>query len=256
MNNEASPVIQLWSATAGARFDPGRTVATDVNWTVNAGEFWVVAGEQHSGKSDLLMLAAGLLPPVAGRCEVFGRDARELDETRIAERLRIGFVFEDGRLFHDLTLLQNIALPLQYHRNQPAEEVLRTLEPLLTRMELLPLVEKLSAELSRNWCKRAGLARALALEPEVLILDNPLHGLGATHRQWWLRFLDEIARERNLTVILATDDLRPWAGNDHYRFALLHEGLFLAAGHWPDLLKNHPHLARTLLAGADRETAQ
>ena len=122
--------------------------------------------------------------------------------------------------------------------------------------ELLPLVEKLPAELSRNWCKRAGLARALALEPEVLILDNPLHGLGATHRQWWLRFLDEIARERNLTVILATDDLRPWAGNDHYRFALLHEGLFLAAGHWPDLLKNHPHLARTLLAGADRETAQ
>ena len=254
MNNEATPVIQLWSATAGARFDPGRTVATDVNWTVNAGEFWVVGGDQHSGKSDLLMLVAGLIPPVSGRCHLFGCDARELDETRIAERLRLGFVFEDGRLFHDRTLLQNIALPLQYHRNQPAEEVLRTLEPLLTRMELLPLAEKLPAELSRNWCKRAGLARALAMEPEVLILDNPLHGLGAPHRQWWLRFLDEIARERPLTIILATDDLRPWAGNERYRFALLHEGLFRPAGHWPDLLQKHPHLARTLLADADRDT--
>lgn len=256
MSTAPIPILQLWSATAGARIDPGRIVATEVNWTVNAGELWVVGGDQHSGKTDLLMLAAGLLPPVAGRGELFGRDVAELDETRITERLRVGFVFEDGRLFHEQTLLQNIALPLQYHRNLSAEEVLRTLEPLLNRMELAPLAGKLPTELSRNWCKRAGLARALAMEPELLILDNPLHGLGAAHRLWWLRFLDEIARERNLTIILATDDLRPWAGNERYRFALLHDGLFFATGPWPELSKNHPHLVRTLLAGADREAVQ
>ena len=249
------PVLELCQATAGARLDPGVVLAADVNWTVNCGEYWVVAGEQHAGKTDLLMLAAGLLPPVTGTCHLCGMDARQLDEHRIAERLRVGLVFEDGQLFPELTLLQNIALPLQYHRNLSAEEVVRVLEPLFDRMELTPLAGRRPAELSRNWRKRAGLARALVMEPELLLLDNPLHGLGASHRQWWLKFLDELHRERSLTVVLATDDLRPWAGDERRRFALLHEGVFSPAGGWAELCRTHARTVAALQAGAETATA-
>jgi ABC-type transporter Mla maintaining outer membrane lipid asymmetry ATPase subunit MlaF len=254
MNPNPLPVIRLLQADAGARREPGRTVVAGVDWTVNAGEFWVVGGDQHAGKTDLLMLAAGLLPPAAGRCELFGREAGDLETSPVTERLRLGFVFEDGRLFPDLTLLQNIALPLQYHRNLSAEGVLQALEPLLDRMELSPLAARRPGELSRNWCKRAGLARALAAEPEVLILDNPLAGLGAAHREWWLRFLDDLARERHLTLILAADDLRPWAGHPQARFALLHEGLFSVAGSWAEFSASRPPALHALFAGTGQNT--
>ena len=234
-----SPVLELRQVTATRRFGAGGLVATDINWTVNRREFWILAGDQHAGKTDLLMLVAGLLPPGAGEVRRFGTDLLQLDENRLADRLRTGFVFEDGQLFPELTLLQNIALPLQYHRDWSAEEVLRTLGPLLERMDLTTLAGLRPGEVSRNWHKRAGLARALALEPELLLLDNPFHGLGVAHRQWWLRFLDEIARERGLTVVLTTDDPGAWAGDERRRFALLHEGRFRAAGGWTDFCAAH-----------------
>jgi predicted ABC-type transport system involved in lysophospholipase L1 biosynthesis ATPase subunit len=67
-----------------------------VNWSVAPGEFWAVAGQQHSGKSDFLMLAAGLMAPVQGDCKLFGTETRRFDETKLAERLRVGFVFKAG----------------------------------------------------------------------------------------------------------------------------------------------------------------
>jgi len=256
MNNTPptpAPVLELSQATAGSRLDASVVLAAGVDWTVRQGEFWVVAGEQHAGKTDLLMLAAGLLPPVAGTCRLFGLETHMLNESRLTDRLRTGLVFEDGQLLPELTLLQNVALPLQYHGNRKAEEVIRELEPLLDRMELSPLAGRRPANLSRNWRKRVGLARALTLQPELLLLDNPFHGMGESHRQWWRRFLDEIARERHLTIVLATDDLRPWAGDERRRFALLHERRFTVAGDWNELSARHPGIVRTLQAGPDHE---
>jgi len=91
------------------------------------------------------------------------------DETRLAERLRVGFVFEGGQLFHHLTLGRNVALPLQYHRDLTDDEADREAQPLLELMELSPLAGALPMGVSRNWIKRAGLARALMLKPDVLL---------------------------------------------------------------------------------------
>jgi len=244
------PVLELRQAAARHRQEPEVMVATGIDWTVQAGEFWVIAGEQSAGTRDFLFVAAGLLPPADGTCRLFGTDTRASESDRLADRLRTGFVFEDDQLFPELSLLDNIALPLFYHRDLAPETCAATLAPLLERMELTPIAHQRPDQLSRNWRKRASLARALALTPELLFLDNPFHGLGAVHRQWWTRFLDDLARERKLTVVLATEDLRPWAGNPRRQYALLHEGRFQPGGTWPEFSREHARLLQTLHAAA------
>ena len=111
------------------------------------------------------------------------------------------------------------------------------MEALLELLELTPLADFTPANVAANWRQRAALARALILKPELLLLDNPLAGLGTRHRQWWLRFLDQLWRGhewfggRPMTLVVTTDDLRPWQIAQR-KFALLHEKKFFrsAAG--------------------------
>lgn len=244
-------VLELDGVTVVSRLDPDVVRVRDVNWSVRAGEFWILAGEQNSGKSDLLMLAAGLLPTTVGECRLFGVNAQQLNDNRLTDRLRTGLVFEDGQLFADLTVLQNIALPLQYHRGASAEQVWETVGPLLARMELSALAGQRPGEISRNWRKRVGLARALVLNPELLLLDNPFHGLTQHHRAWWIHFLDGWRADHGTTLVLATDDLRPWVEDSQRQFALLHAGVFAAAGVWPDFWREHQRAVQDLQTGTE-----
>ena len=119
------PAIEMSGVNVAAMRDASFTVVENVNWSVAAGEFWVVAGQEHSGKSDLLMLAAGLMPPAAGCCKLFGNDTSNFGEAELAERLRMGFVFQGGHLFNQLTIAENIALPLCYRKNLTPEAARR-----------------------------------------------------------------------------------------------------------------------------------
>ncbi len=242
----------MCGADVGAMRDQTLTVVADVNWTVAPGEFWVVAGQQQSGKSDLLMLAAGLMTPVRGSCRVFGCDTKIFGEAQIAERLRVGLVFAGGQLFHPLTVAENVALPLRYQKNLSAAAVACDVATLLELLELTPFADVLPANLTANWRQRAALARALILQPELLLLDNPLGGLGGRHRQWLLNFLDQLGRGheffggRPLTIVASTDDLRPWR-DARKKFAVLHEQKFSVAGGWNELAADHPHAVKELL---------
>jgi len=118
--NQNIPAIEMRGVNVVAMRDASFTVVEDVNWSVAAGEFWVVAGQEHSGKSDLLMLAAGLMPPAAGCCKLFGNDTSNFGEAELAERLRVGFVFQGGHLFNQLTIAENVALPLRYQKKSDA----------------------------------------------------------------------------------------------------------------------------------------
>src|SRR5271165_2563864 len=233
--NQDIPALEMRGVNVAAMRDASFTVVEDVNWSVAAGEFWVIAGQEHSGKSDLLMLAAGLMPPAAGCCKLFGNDTRNFGEAELAERLRVGFIFQSGQLFNQLTIAENVALPLRYQKNLTATEASGEVQVLLELMELTPLADVTPANVAVNWRQRAALARALILKPEILLLDNPLAGLGARHRQWWLRFLGHLSRGHELfggkpmTLIVTADDLQPWqhAGR---KFALLHGKKFLPLG--------------------------
>jgi phospholipid/cholesterol/gamma-HCH transport system ATP-binding protein len=237
---ENMAVIEMRGVSVGAMRDIGFIVLEDMNWLLAPGEFWTVAGQQHSGKSDFLMLAAGLMAPVQGDCKLFGTETRTFNETKLAERLRVGFVFAGGQLFNQLTIRENVALPLQYHRDLPSDEAAQAVQTLLELLELTPLADITPANMSANWLQRAALARALILKPEVLLLDNPLAGLGTRHLHWWLRFLDRLWRGhdwcggRPMTLVVTTDDLRPWRNADR-KFALLRDKKFFPLGSWNDV---------------------
>jgi ABC-type transporter Mla maintaining outer membrane lipid asymmetry ATPase subunit MlaF len=241
MNENQNPAaIEMRGVSVGTMRDTSFTVVEDVNWTVAPGEFWVIAGQQHSGKSDFLKMTAGLMAPVKGSYRLFGNETRTFGEAELPERLRLGFVFESGQLFNHLTIRENVTLPLQYHRNLSAGAAASEVQTLLELMELTPLADITPANVSGNWLQRAALARALALKPELLLLDNPLGRLDARHRQWWLRFLNRLWRGHNwlgsrpLTLVATTDDLRPWQ-NAQLKFGLLHDKFFSPLGSWNDM---------------------
>ena len=238
--------------TVGEMRDFKNIAVEEVNWSVAEGEFWVIAGAQYSGKSNFLMMTAGLTSPLNGFYKYFGNELRTADLSR---RSRPGFVFEGGRLFNHLTIAENVALPLQYHYNLPEAEIESRAQKLLELLGLDWFGDSTPPNVSPNWLKRAGLARALTLQPEVLLIDNPMRGLDAHHAQWWLEFLDELCRGhqffggKKMTVIATTDDLRPWQGGDR-RFALLNERKFIPLGHWNKVVASDNPVVKTLLGAS------
>ena len=251
--NLNSSVIEMRGVNVGAMRDFSLTVVADVNWSVAAGEFWVVAGQEHSGKSDLLMLAAGLMTPVAGSYKLYGIETRSFGEAELAGRLRVGFVFQGGQLFNQLTIAENVGLPLRYQKNLAVAEVAGTVEALLELLELKPFADSMPANVPVNWRQRAALARALILKPEVLLLDNPLGGLGVRHRQWLVSFLDQLWRGHEsfggqpLTLVVTTDDLRPWQDAQR-KFALLRDQKFIPLGGWNEVEASADPVVKELLA--------
>jgi ABC-type transporter Mla maintaining outer membrane lipid asymmetry ATPase subunit MlaF len=251
--NQNIPAIEMRGVSVAAMRDTSFIVVEDVNWSVAAGEFWVIAGQEHSGKSDLLMLAAGLMPPAAGSYKLFGNDTGNFGEAELAERLRVGFVFQGGHLFNQLTIAENVALPLQYGQNLSPGAAALEVQALLELMELAPLADVTPSNIAANWRQRAALARALILKPEVLLLDNPLSGLGARHLQWWLRFLDRLSRGHEqlgggpMTIAATADDLRPWQ-NARRKFALLRDKRFIPLGSWNEIETANDPIVKELLA--------
>jgi len=232
--------------------DPDATVAEGINWTVNPGDYWVVAGLHGSGKSDFLMLTAGLMAPRQGRYRFFGEAMPIFDEARLKTRLRLGLVFDGGQLLNHLTVAENIALPLRYHHNLSRAEAAAALSELLAGTELTPWAERTPGALGRSWQKRAGLARALALQPEVLLVDNPLAGLDPRHMHWWLDFLDQLSKGHRLmqgrpvTLVITTADFNPWKGHAR-QFAILRNSALVVVGPWAQLETAQAELTRELL---------
>lgn len=254
-NNQGPPPlpIEMAGVTIATIRDPDFIVLEKINWSVALGEFWVIGAPQYSGKSDFMMTTAGLMPPVEGTYKFFGNETRIFDDSRLADRLRMGFVFENAQLFHYLTVAENVALPLRYHKNIGAEEATERIQELLEITELKPIADVTPSNLSQGWLKRAGLARALVLHPEILLVDNPTGALDARHSYWWRRFLDELWHGHKwlggkpLTIIATTDDFRPWHGIGP-RFALLKEKNFVPIGSWDDVVSSNEPLVKELLA--------
>jgi len=230
-------------------------LVSGIDWSIQAGEFWVVAGLPGCGKSQLLEIVAGLVPPGEGTTRVHLEDGTAITEAGPRPPWEeIGLIFADGgRPFYQLTVAQNVGLPLCYHRGCPLASVAPEVRRLLDRTGLAAYGERLPSRLNRGLRQRVALARALALEPTVLLLDNPLSGLGASQVRWWLDFLARL-HERAIpgsaapaAVAVTTDDLRPWLpiGTD---FALLEDGRWRCLGHRADVVASTDPAVRDLLA--------
>jgi phospholipid/cholesterol/gamma-HCH transport system ATP-binding protein len=209
---------------------------------VYRGEILGIVGGSGTGKSVLLRTIAGLQHPVAGSVEVLGVDVRGGSEADIASLDgRWGVMFQDGALFSSLTVRENVEVPM---RAVPGltPEVRRQLADLKISLVGLPWLagDKYPSELSGGMRKRAGLARALALDPDIVFLDEPTAGLDPIGAADFDRLIKGLSRSLGLTVFLVTHDLDTlYAICD--RIAVLAERKVLVTGTLADMLKvDHP----------------
>ncbi len=250
--NAAVPAFEMRNVTVTTLRDASVVVLEQVNWTVAVGDFWAVAGLLRSGKSDLLALAAGISRPTRGIHHLFGQELiAGFEHERLALRLCVGLVFDGGQLLHHLTLEENIALPLLYHRGV-SPEISARVQALVELTGLEPWAGSTPGAVNRNWQQRIGLARALALKPDVLLLDNPLSGLDPRDVGWWLDTLDTLAAGhpivdgKPLTLVVTGDDLRPWRHRAR-QFAVLKNQQFIPLGQRADLDGHREPLLQELL---------
>jgi ABC-type transporter Mla maintaining outer membrane lipid asymmetry ATPase subunit MlaF len=239
----------------GSMREPGAMVLEDVNWSVAPGDFWVVGGLQGSGKSDFFLVTGGLMAPADGTYCFFGTPMPIFEEHRLSQRLRLGIVFDGGQLLNHLTVSENVSLPLRYHCNLTKAEAEPEVQEMLRLCELGPWADSTPGAFGRNWQKRVGLARALMLKPDVLLLDNPLAGLDLRHRGWWLNFLGRLSRGhawmngRPVTLVVTADDLRPWQNRARH-FAVLKNRRLVVLGGWDQLQAAGDEMVQELLAVA------
>jgi len=181
-----------------------RTVFRDVTFEVATGEVFAILGGSGSGKSTLLRQLIGLLPPTAGQARVLGHDvATETD----AVRRRIGVLFQSSALFGSMTLLENVMLPLQMLTALPAAACATVARFKLNLVGLADAAAQRPAEISGGMAKRAGIARAMALDPPVLFLDEPSAGLDPVTSAGIDRLILELRDTLGTTFVVVTHDL-------------------------------------------------
>ena len=205
-----TPVDDMVIRVDGLRTRFGPAVVHDgLNLQVRRGEVMAVVGGSGSGKSVLLNTIVGLNPPDAGRIEIFGQDtARMVRAARRRLSTRWGVLFQQGALFSSLTVAENVAVPLKEHTDLAAALVERIAALKIGLAGLPPdAAEKFPSELSGGMRKRAGLARALALDPEILFLDEPTAGLDPIGAAEFDSLIGDLKQSLGLTVVMVTHDL-------------------------------------------------
>lgn len=254
VNETRPPCVEMSAVAVGAGRRPGAPSVEDINWTVRSGDYWVVGGAPGSGKSDLLATVAGLLRPLRGTLRLFGLDRVDTDqEELVASRAEIGLVFENGgRPFEHLTVAENVALPICYRENRSPADVVERIASLLEFGGLESVAHKLPGRISHHLRQRLGLVRALALRPELLLVDNPLPGFVPQETRWWRDTLGQLAAGhavtagKPITLVIGCLDLRPWVDQGK-QFAVLKHRRWLNVGDRAALSRSEEPLLREAL---------
>ena len=206
MTAAPSDVVQI----SGLRTAFGRLIVhDDLAFSVRSGEVMAIVGGSGAGKSVLLRTMIGLMRPAAGRVDVLGQNIPALRGKSLRRlQQRFGVLFQDGALFSSMTVAQNIMMPLKEHTKLP-DQLRREIVDVKINMVGLPLdaANKYPSELSGGMRKRAGLARALALDPEVVFLDEPTAGLDPIGAAGFDKLIRSLQRALRLSVIMVTHDL-------------------------------------------------
>jgi phospholipid/cholesterol/gamma-HCH transport system ATP-binding protein len=185
-------------------------VLRDINLTIPRGQTLAVIGESGCGKTVLLKTIIGLLRPTHGEVRFDSQNLAELDEKELPrQRIRFGFLFQQAALFDSMTIAQNVSFPLRQHTHKTPDEMRRVVLARLTEVGLPDsIVTKKPAELSGGMRKRVGLARALALEPEIILYDEPTTGLDPIMSDVINELILSTRQHHPVTSIVVTHDMR------------------------------------------------
>jgi phospholipid/cholesterol/gamma-HCH transport system ATP-binding protein len=215
-----------------------QTVLDGITVTVTKGETLAVLGRSGTGKSVLLKLIIGLQKPDAGSILIHGEEITKLPLDAMNEiRKKMGFLFQNAALYDSLTVEQNIAFPLQRHSKKTEAEQGERVKELLASVGMEGDLKKMPSDISGGMQKRVGLARALALEPTILLLDEPTAGLDPITSGEINELILKLEEEHDMASIVVTHDLHS-AKTIADRLALLHEGRVLIEGNFEELEKS------------------
>ena len=187
-----------------------QTVLSNVSLRIAAGETVAIVGESGCGKSVTMKVMMQLLRPTSGRIKWFGNDAETLSTAeRQYQRLRLGYLFQGAALFDSLTIYENVAFGMRQTGEQNEQHIRQTVLERLDEVGLSPdIVSKRPSEISGGMQKRVGLARALALSPDVMFYDEPTTGLDPVNSRRIDDLIHSVRQSRGVTGIIVTHDLR------------------------------------------------
>jgi phospholipid/cholesterol/gamma-HCH transport system ATP-binding protein len=228
----------------------GKRVLRGIDLAVREGETLVVLGGSGEGKSVILRHLNGLLRPDRGEVTVAGRKLNDMSEDALGEiRLKVAMVFQWGALFDSLTVAENIAYPLREHSNMSDGEVRDRVAETLAMVELSDTEQLHPAELSGGMRKRVALARAIALEPQGVLYDEPTTGLDPITTQKIGVLIRRLQQRLGFTSVVVTHDLRTaFVVGD--RFALLDDGRIRFSGTADEVRTTDDELMREFLKAA------
>ena len=249
-NNEM--VIEVKNLTLGYG---GKAILENLNFRVHRGEVFVILGGSGCGKSSLLKHLIGLYGPMAGQILIEGEDFTAAQgEDRIQILRKFGVMYQSGALWSSMTLGENVALPLETFTDLSREEIQARVSFKLSLVGLAGFEEYYPAELSGGMRKRAGLARAMALDPEILFFDEPSAGLDPVSAHHLDVLILELKRSLGATIVIVTHELASiFAIGDNSIFLDPDAKTIIAAGAPKALLKESrdPKVHRFLTRGKE-----
>ena len=230
------------------RFGP-RTVLSGVNLEVRRGEVLVIMGGSGCGKSTLLRHLIGALTPDQGSVELFGQDLAQLSEEGLnAIRRRFGILFQSGALFNSLTVGENVMLPLREH-TALQEEIIRIIMKM--KLELVGLrdfEDLMPSQISGGMRKRVGLARAIALDPEIIFYDEPGAGLDPIVAGVIDQLIMDLSHKLGVTSVVVTHEMGS-AFRIASRMVMLYEGQVVAQGTPDEIRASDDPLVKQFIRG-------
>ena len=221
-------------------------VLDEVSLDVAQGHGFCLLGRSGTGKSVTLKHIMGLMKPDAGRVFVHGKDVTELKRRELGEvRRGMGFLFQNAALFDSITVGENVAFPMRRHTDWPEQKILETARAKLADVGLADDFDKMPGDLSGGMKKRAGLARAMALDPGILLVDEPSAGLDPITGDE----IDELLlglKKQGTTLVIVTHNI-PSARHVADELAMLHEGRIIAQGTAEELDRSDNPLVRAFM---------